>query len=63
MSTWKFDKSILKKVWFEKKFAPYYYFIVYDFEAIIAPLNENPTDDLKYIYQGTYPKALPYMIH
>ena len=24
-------------------------FIVYDFEAVLAPLNEHPTDDLTYI--------------
>ena len=35
---------------FEKKeFTPYPHFIVYDFEAISAPLNENPTDDLTYL--------------
>ena len=34
---------------FEKKFTPYPHFIVYDFEAISAPLNEHPTDDLTYL--------------
>ena len=34
---------------FEKKFTPYPHFIVYDFEAISAPLNEYPTDDLTYL--------------
>ena len=34
---------------FEKKFTPYPYFIVYDFEAISAPLNEHPMDDLTYL--------------
>ena len=28
---------------------PYPHFIVYDFEAILAPLNEHPTDDLTYL--------------
>ena len=34
---------------FEKKFTPYPHFIVYDFKAISAPLNEHPTDDLTYL--------------
>ena len=34
---------------FEKKFTPYPHFIVYDFEAILAPLNEHPTDNLTYL--------------
>ena len=33
-----------KKVWLEKKFAPYPHFIMH--EATLAPLNEHPTDDL-----------------
>ena len=36
-------------MWFEKEFTPYPHFIVYDFEAILAPLNEHPTDDLTYL--------------
>ena len=40
---------ILKMVWLEKKFTSYLHFIVYDFEAILAPLNEHPTDDLTYL--------------
>ena len=28
---------------------PYLHFIVYDFEAILAPLNEHPTDDMTYL--------------
>ena len=27
----------------------YYHFIVYDFETILAPINEHPTDDLTYL--------------
>ena len=34
---------------FEKAFTPYPHFIVCDFEAISAPLNEHPTDDLTYL--------------
>ena len=48
-STWECEKPILKKVWFEKEFTPYPHFIVYDFEAILAPRNEHPTDDLAYL--------------
>ena len=40
-------------VTFEKKFTPYPQFIVYDFEAISAPLNEHPTDDLTYLSRHT----------
>ena len=46
VSTWECEEPILKKAWFEKKFSPYPHFIVYDFEAILTPLNEPPTDDL-----------------
>ena len=49
MSTRECEEPILKKVWFEKEFTPYPHFIVYDFEAILAPLNKHPTDDLTYI--------------
>ena len=49
MSTWECKKSILKKVRLEKKFTPDPHFIVYDFEAILALLNEHPTDDLTYL--------------
>ena len=36
-------------MWFEKAFTPYRHFIVYDFEAMSAPLNEHPTADLTYL--------------
>ena len=49
VSTWEYEEPILKKVRFEKKFTPYHHFIVYDFEAISAPLNEHP-----WIYLFTY---------
>ena len=49
VSTWECEEPILKKVRLEKKFTPYPHFIVYDFEAILAPLNEHPTDDLTYL--------------
>ena len=48
-STWACEEPILKKVWFEKGFTSYPHFIVYDFEAMLAPLNEHPTDDLTYL--------------
>ena len=48
-SAWKCEEPILKKVRFEKEFTPYPHFIVYDFEAILAPLNEHSTDDLTYV--------------
>lgn len=34
---------------FEKEFAPYPDFIVYNFETTIAPLNKHPTDNLTYL--------------
>ena len=49
MSTWECEEPILKKVWLEKEFTPYPHFMVFDFEAILAPLNEHPTDDLTYL--------------
>ena len=49
VSTWEFEKLILKMVWFEKKYTPYSHFMVYDFEAILAPINEHPTGDLTYL--------------
>ena len=39
----------IKKVRLEKEFTPYPHFIVYDFEAVLAPLNEHHTDDLTYL--------------
>ena len=49
MSTWECEEPILKTVRFEKEFTSYLHFIVYDFEAILATLNEHPTDDLTYL--------------
>ena len=49
VSTWECEEPILKKVRLEKEFMPYPHFIVCDFEAILAPLNEHPTDDLTYL--------------
>ena len=49
VSTWKCEEPILKKVLFEKEFTPYPHFIMYDFEAILTPLNKHPTDDLTYL--------------
>ena len=39
VSTWECEEPILKKVWLEKEFTPYPDFIVYDFEATLAPLS------------------------
>ena len=36
-------------MWLEKEFTPYPHFIMYDFETILAPLIEHPTDDLIYL--------------
>ena len=49
VSTWECEKLILKMVWFEKKYTPYSHFMVYDFEAILVPINEHPTGDLTYL--------------
>ena len=51
--TWECEEPILKKVWFEKEFMPYPHFVVYDLEAILAPLNEHLTDDLTYLSRHT----------
>ena len=49
MSTWECEEPILKKAWFKKEFMPYPHFIVYDFEVMLASLNEHPTDDVTYL--------------
>ena len=49
MPTWEFEGPILKKVRLEKEFTSYPHFIVYEFEAILAPLDEHPTEDLTYL--------------
>ena len=36
----------LKRCGLKKSLHPFPHFIVYDFESILAPLNEHPTDDL-----------------
>ena len=42
-------KQYYKKVRLEKEFMPYPHFTMYDFEAILAPLNEHPTHNLIYL--------------
>ena len=46
---WECKEPIFKKVRLENKFTPYPHFIVYDFEAILVPLNEHHKDDLTYV--------------
>ena len=46
VSVWECEKPELKKKRFCKKFKPYPYFIVYDFEAISKNINEKRTDEL-----------------
>ena len=47
VSVWECEKPELKKKRFCKKFRPYPYFIVYDFEAICQKINEKQTDKLE----------------
>ena len=47
VSVWECEKPELKKKRFCKKFRPYHYFIVYDFEAICQKINEKQTDELE----------------
>ena len=49
VSVWECEKPELKKKRFCKKFRPYPYFIVYDFEAICQKINEKQTDELEII--------------
>ena len=51
VSIWEYEKPMLKKVWFKKEFTPDRHIIVYDFEAMLEPLNEIPTDDLTYLWR------------
>ena len=46
VSVWECEKPELKKKRFCKKFRPYPYFIVYDFEAICQKINEKQTNEL-----------------
>ena len=46
VSVWECEKPELKKKRFCKKFRPYPYFIVYDFEVISKKINEKQTDEL-----------------
>ena len=46
VSVWECEKPELKKKRLCKKFRPYPYFIVYDFEAICQKINEKQTDEL-----------------
>ena len=49
VSTSECEEPMLKKVWFENRSTPYSHFIVYDFEAILATLNEHRTENLTYL--------------
>ena len=44
----------------EEKFTSYPHFIVYDFEAILTPLNEHATGDLTYLSR---PMSISVAIH
>ena len=46
VSVWECEKPELKKKRFCKKFKPYPYLIVYDFEAVGKKINEKQTDEL-----------------
>ena len=44
MLIWGCKRPIVKMEWFQKEFMTYPHLIMYDFETILAPLNEHPTD-------------------
>ena len=46
ISVWECEKPELKKMRFKKKFRPYPYFIVYDFEALCKKIHEPQTEEL-----------------
>ena len=46
VSVWECEKPELKKMRFKKKFRPFPYFIVYDFEALCKKMNEAQTEEL-----------------
>ena len=46
VSVWECEKPELKKMRFKKKFRPYPYFIVYDFEALHKKMDEPQTEEL-----------------
>ena len=49
VSIWECEEPIFKKVRLEQEFTSDPHFIVYDFESVLVPLNEHPTDDLTYL--------------
>ena len=51
VSIWECEKPILKT--FDADFTPYPHSLVNDFEAILAPHNEHPTDNLNYLWRHT----------
>ena len=46
VSVWECEKPELKKMRFKKKFKPYPYFIVFDFEALCKKIHETQTEEL-----------------
>ena len=48
VSVWECEKPKLSDTWIEKKFIPYPYFIVYDFESILQKEFQQITDDLSF---------------
>ncbi len=48
VSVWEHEKHELSDIRLEKKFTPYPYFIVFDFEALLRKLSREMTDDLTF---------------
>ena len=46
VSVWEWQKPELSRKKLKRKFIPYPYFIVYDFEALLEKINEQQTEDL-----------------
>ena len=46
VSVWECQKPEFSRKKLKKKFMPYPYFIVYDFETLLEKINEQQTEDL-----------------
>ena len=49
VSAWECEKAPKARRYFEKEFRPYPHYIVFDFEALLQALNQQPTKDLLYV--------------
>ena len=49
VTAWEYENPPKARRYFEKEFRPYPHYIVFDFEALLQALNQQPTKDLLYV--------------